>query len=141
MKRLFVGWLALLAFALLILILFAPRLWSAPAIGLAVDGQSVTILVTADGTAPFTYQWMKAGAPLPGATSASYLISPVRPADAGVYTVKVSNAAGAAVSDTATLTVNAAPPVIRSLTFTVANIATGASTTLTVTPGTKLVRR
>jgi plastocyanin len=75
----------------------------------ATVGQTVTFSVTADGTAPFAYQWSKGGVAIPGATSMSYVITNVQLADAGTYNVVVSNSAGSATSDDAVLTVNAAP--------------------------------
>ena len=71
----------------------------------ATVGQAVTFSVTADGTAPFTYQWYKDGVSITGATSASYVISCAQLTDAGTYYVIVSNSAGSATSDNAVLTV------------------------------------
>ena len=78
------------------------------AAGTAIVGQAVTFSVTSDGTTPFTYQWCKNSANIAGATGTSYAISSVQLTDAGSYCVVVSNAAGSATSDIATLTVNAA---------------------------------
>ncbi len=78
-------------------------------------GQSVTFSVTATGTAPFSYQWFQNGTPIPGATSSSYLISNVQPANAGTYTVTVSNGTlPNATSSGAVLVVSAGPvaPII-----------------------------
>ena len=75
----------------------------------ATVGQTVTFSVTVDGTAPFSYQWYKAGVSIAGATSASYVITSVQLTDAGTYNVVVSNSAGSATSDDAVLTVNAVP--------------------------------
>jgi hypothetical protein len=41
------------------------------ATGTASLGQMVTFSVTSDGTPPFTYQWKKEGAALPGAVAAN----------------------------------------------------------------------
>jgi|GEM_PF-307023 len=65
----------------------------------------VTFSVVATGDAPLTYQWRKDGTEISGATSASYAISTVQAADAGDYTVVVTNAKGSATSAVATLTV------------------------------------
>ncbi len=75
----------------------------------AVDtniGASATLSVVATGAGPFTYQWRKNGAAIAGATGANLTLNPVAPADAGSYTVVVTNAIGATTSAVATLTVN-----------------------------------
>lgn len=78
-------------------------------------GQQATFTVTNDGTPPFTYQWLKNGTPvaasptITGATSATMVIKPVAAADAGSYTVTVSNSAGSVTSSAATLTVISKP--------------------------------
>ena len=69
-------------------------------------GQPLTLAVTVNGTAPFTYQWSKDSAALSGATGSTYVISGVQPADAGVYNVFIANSAGSITSDNAILTVS-----------------------------------
>lgn len=75
-------------------------------------GQTATFTVVAAGTAPLAYQWRRNGVDIAGATSASYTTPVTTVADSGaVFTVRVSNASPtAAVSNGATLTVNAQPP-------------------------------
>ncbi len=78
-------------------------------------GGSVTFSVVAAGTPPLSYQWRKDGVDLPGATGPSLALASVTTADAGVYTVVVSNAAGSITSSSATLIVStgsAVPPAI-----------------------------
>ena len=75
------------------------------------QGTSATFIVAATGTAPFSYQWRKNGADLVGATEATLTLNNVQPSDAGDYTVVVSNAAGAVMSDAATLTVLVPPSI------------------------------
>ena len=75
------------------------------------QGSPVTFSVTATGTAPLTYQWLKNGTNISGATSASYTISSVTATDAANYTVAVANVAGSTNSSTATLTVNVPPTI------------------------------
>lgn len=81
------------------------------------EGETVTLTVAVDGTAPFTYQWQKEGVNLSdtprlsGTTSASLVIGSALPADAGNYTVVVSNLADSVVSSAATLTVKPLPPI------------------------------
>jgi len=66
-----------------------------------------TFTVAPSGTPPFTYQWLKNGAEITGATGVSYTINPVTAASAGEYTCRVSNAAPPpAVSAPAVLTVD-----------------------------------
>jgi hypothetical protein len=76
-------------------------------------GATATFTVTADGTAPLSYQWSKGGTAVSGATSSSYTTPTTVMADSGSsFTVTVSNAAGSVISSTATLTVQAVPPTI-----------------------------
>jgi TATA-box binding protein (TBP) (component of TFIID and TFIIIB) len=92
--------------------------------------------VTANGTAPFTYQWKKDGVDISGATAISYVISNVTTAASGNYTVLVSNSLGNSLSNIATLTVVNAPvftiqPVVTASSvgqsFTLSSLATGDS--------------
>jgi hypothetical protein len=69
-------------------------------------GGSVSFAVAATGTGPFTYQWKKNGAPIPGATAATLSFSSVLVSDVGEYTVTVTNPGGNATSQPATLTLN-----------------------------------
>jgi hypothetical protein len=61
---------------------------------------STTLSVTATGTAPLAYQWKFAGQPIVGATSSSYTINNgvIQTANAGNYSVVVSNAVGNATA-------------------------------------------
>jgi len=54
------------------------------------------------------YQWQFNGTNIGAATSSSLALSNVQPADAGAFTVAVSNAHGSATSSNATLTVDTA---------------------------------
>lgn len=56
--------------------------------------QSATFSVTARGSAPRTFQWRRNGANLPGQTSRTLTLNNVQPADAAIYSVKVSNPFG-----------------------------------------------
>ena len=68
-------------------------------------GGSAAFSVGVGGTAPFTYQWYFNGAAISGATGATYTVSDAQPANAGSYTVSVSNSQGTATSSAAVLTV------------------------------------
>jgi Ig-like domain-containing protein len=76
-----------------------------------VVGKKVTFsFVSADGTAPFTYQWQKNGADISGATQATFTLNAVSLNDVGQYTLKVINSAGNSVSNKAIVTVTQLVP-------------------------------
>jgi outer membrane protein assembly factor BamB len=85
-----------------------PTITTPPQTQSVAYGASVTFSADASGTLPFSYQWQKNGADIAGATGASLVLSGVKPADGGLYRVRVSNSVGAATSAAATLTVAAA---------------------------------
>jgi hypothetical protein len=64
---------------------------------------NVTFSVTAVGSPAPSYQWRKNGVNIAGATSATLQLKSVTRSDAGKYTVRVSNAIGWMISNTATL--------------------------------------
>ena len=77
------------------------------------EGETVVFEADATGTDPLSYQWQRDGEPILGATADRYTINAADPADAGDYTVVVSDDCGSVTSDAATLTVYALPqPVI-----------------------------
>ncbi len=74
-------------------------------------GKQVTLSLTVQGTAPFTYKWLKNGVVLTGATASSYVISSFQAASAGAYTAKVTNSAGSTTSDSAILSLAVLPVI------------------------------
>ena len=87
-----------------------------------VTGQNVTfVLASCDGTQPFTFQWLKDGQPIAGATgvalptgvtgiaNSAFILPAVVPTDAGIYSIKVSNPAGSTISSGDTLAFILAP--------------------------------
>ena len=70
-------------------------------------GAPVSFGVAAEGTLPLTFKWYKDGAIISGATNSVLAIPSVRTADAGKYTVAVSNSFGQATSAEASLDVRA----------------------------------
>jgi hypothetical protein len=71
-----------------------------------IVGKTVTIAITASaGTDPMTYVWYKDGKVIAGQTKTNFIIPSAGMSDSGVYSVKVSNSAGFALSDLATITV------------------------------------
>src|SRR5580658_2522119 len=87
----------------------APAIMAQPASQIVTAGQTATFSVSASGTAPFSYQWLKNNASIGGATAASYTTPATITGDSGAkFDVIVSNSAGSTTSAVATLTVNAA---------------------------------
>ena len=87
----------------------APAITTQPVSRTVTAGQTASFLVAATGTAPLSYQWMKSGTPIAGATSATYMTPVTTTAGSGSqFTITVSNSAGSVTSNAATLTVNAA---------------------------------
>ncbi len=87
----------------------APTITSHPANATVDQGSSAVFSVAVSGTAPFTYQWSRNGAPISGATGANLTLGSVQASVVGSYSVTVTNAAGAVTSSAATLVVNTAP--------------------------------
>jgi sugar lactone lactonase YvrE len=87
------------------LLAMAPVIQTQPQSQTVTEGGSVQFSVTASGRPAVTYQWRFSGTAIPGATSSTYSFSGVQSANAGSYTVVVSNMMGNATSSTATLTV------------------------------------
>jgi len=73
-----------------------------------IVGNTATFSVVATGSAPLTYQWSKDGVAISGATAATYSIAATTAANAGSYSVIVTNSVGSVTSAPATLTVNPA---------------------------------
>ena len=86
----------------------APALTTQPVAQTAAIGGNVTFSVAATGTGPLSYQWKKDGVALAGATAATFTVTNAQGADAGAYSVTVTNAAGSVTSNAVTLTVPAA---------------------------------
>jgi uncharacterized delta-60 repeat protein len=82
-----------------------PTITSQPENQAVVLNQLAGFSVLAIGSEPLSYQWQKDGAPLPGATNDQIIFAHAQFADAGRYSVIVSNADGAVPSQDAVLTV------------------------------------
>lgn len=77
-----------------------------PADVTVLDGWKASFFVTASGSPPLAYQWLRDGVELPQANGSSHVLDPVSMADTGaVFTVRVTNPAGAVTSNPAPLTV------------------------------------
>ncbi len=81
----------------------------------AILGDTVTLQVVANGTAPITYAWYHDGERVDGATESTLRLAKVQAADSGVYHLVASNSGGTAKSKIAGLVV-VLPPEITQLT-------------------------
>ena len=71
----------------------------------ATEGDGVSFKVEANGDEPIFYKWFKGDMEIAGAEGPVLELSNVSEADAGSYTVEVSNSAGSATSNPASLAV------------------------------------
>lgn len=88
------------------------------------DGQPAAFTVSAAGAGPFTYQWYRNGVALTDATDSALPISVASAAQAGAYTVTITNAAGSTTAGPATLTVRDAYASWCARHFTTTELAT-----------------
>lgn len=68
-------------------------------------GESATFSVQAIGSTPLTYQWLKNGSPISGATGVTYSLSNIQKTEEADYAVTISNGAGNSTTAAAHLTV------------------------------------
>jgi hypothetical protein len=84
----------------------APTIAAEPANQSANVGSTATFTVTAGGTGPFTYQWLKNGVAITGATAASYTTPALLSTDNGdLFSVAIGSTSGTVTSMAATLSV------------------------------------
>lgn len=88
----------------------APTITTQPAALNVTSGSDAVFAVTAHGTEALSYQWRFNGTNIDGANSPVLRMPGVSAANAGSYSVLVSNSAGSAASDGAILTVSASTP-------------------------------
>lgn len=74
-----------------------------------ISGASLRHGATADVSGGTAYQWFLNGAPIPGATSSTLVITNATSADAGSYTCVITTASGAVQTAPATIAIAAAP--------------------------------
>lgn len=77
----------------------APSITAQPTAIEGIVGSAAELRVTALGSAPMNYQWYRNGSALLTANSQTLSFPALRTADAGLYKVRISNAAGALESD------------------------------------------
>ena len=88
----------------------APAITTQPQSQTVTVGANVQFSVTVSGRPSPTYQWNFNGTAIAGATASTYSLSNVQAANAGNYTVTVTNGSGSVTSAQAALTVNTASP-------------------------------
>lgn len=87
----------------------APQVFShSPPIAAHV-GDTPLLAGYVSGQYPMTYQWCQNGQPVPGATNRWFIMPPLNPTNAGLYTLVVNNSAGTATSGPIDVTVSTAP--------------------------------
>ena len=86
----------------LVVVATAPEITRDPASATRYAGAAMRFSVGVTGSAPLSYQWKLNGTAIPGATSAEYVLDPVRADQAGSYTCTVNNAFGEDTSAAAT---------------------------------------
>jgi hypothetical protein len=108
----------------------APQITTQPASRTVTVGQTATFTVVAIGTPAPTYQWKKGGTAISGATGANFTTPSTVVGDSGsTFTVVVTNSLGSATSNTATLTVTAAPTGTNVLTYKNDQLRSGLNST------------
>jgi hypothetical protein len=108
----------------------APGIVGQPIGQTAVPGGSANFQATATGTTPLSYQWLFGGSVISGATTSSLVLTNVQAAQAGFYSVVVTNSVGSVTSAVAQLTVLVPPSI--SIQPTNQAALTGASTSFSV---------
>jgi hypothetical protein len=82
-----------------------PVISAQPAAVQSITGASATLSVTVTNAADDSFQWYLNGKAVPGATTQSLILSSLTSAQAGSYTVTISNSAGSVTSQPAVVTV------------------------------------
>lgn len=78
----------------------------------AAQGATVSLVATADGLLPMTYQWLKDGVVIAVTTSDTLVLNNVQPKHAGKYTVTISNRLGRSTAPATVVKVTPAPVTI-----------------------------
>ncbi len=76
-----------------------------------LQGKPLALRVSAAGTPPLSYQWVRNGTEILGGTGSSYAIAQMNDVSAGTYTVRVRNAFGQVESEPSRVSV-VVPPVV-----------------------------
>lgn len=109
----------------------APLILRQPENASVAAGADATFSATVEGTPPLSYQWRFGGNNIPGANQPLLVISNAQPANAGNYSLVVSNQAGSVTTRTVSLAV-VLPPKIVSLSSS-QEVPAGGAVTFSVT--------
>ena len=115
-----------------------PGITNQPLGRIVMVGSNVTFTVGATGATPLSYQWRFNGASIPAATVSSFIRYNAQLADAGTYTVTVTNAYGSTNSANAVLTVHGRPVITAQPTNAVAGLGLPAAFSVAVSGSTPL---
>ncbi len=110
-----------------------PAITTQPVNQAVVSGSTATFTIQATGSPTPTYQWLRNGAAIPGATLATYITRPTMPDDQGAqYTCVVTNGVGvgSVTSHAAVLNVLTVPIIIQQPTGV--QVTAGTAATFTV---------
>ena len=88
----------------------APLISTQPQSLVVLQGSEAIFAVVADGTSPLSYQWRKNGVDITGSNAPMLKLPATALADAGSYSVAITNPVGSLTSTAATLTINASGP-------------------------------
>jgi len=111
-----------------------PSITTQPASQTVTAGQSATFSVATTGTSPLSYQWQKNATAIGGATSSAYTTPPTVASDSHAqFTVVITNKAGTATSNPATLIVSAGTSVAISVSPSSSTVTVGSSQQFTAT--------
>ena len=112
-----------------------PAITTQPTNQTVTAGGNVTFAVAALGATPLNYQWYFNGSAVSGATSSSYSLTGAMAANAGNYTVIITNYNGSVISSVAALTVNKAAGTVTLGSLSQTYNGSARAATASTTPG------
>ena len=93
----------------------APQIITPPAEATKFESESATFTIVAQGPTALTYRWLRGTTVIPNEAGSSLTLSNLMLADAGSYTVEVTNTNGTTLRASALLNVLPAGPVISDI--------------------------
>ncbi|MDB6035541.1 MAG: hypothetical protein JWM16_5879, partial [Verrucomicrobiales bacterium] len=94
-------------------VVYAPSIAVQPSSQTLVAGSPLGLGATISGTPPFAFQWQRDGQDIITATNQVLSVPNIQAAEAGAYTLRVSNSAATVTSAVATITVLIPPKIIQ----------------------------